>query len=143
MSGICCNTCLDRRVAITKLLLHGFRDTLLDTSGGELLTEELQARQQRREARRRRKQARKEQALAAAAQEVKNCCVHLEKDFSEIPEGSAAREKFCADFVSDLCNSLGVTPDCIELGMGATLVSSQLSPAQLIGTPAKPNRVDK
>lgn len=36
-----------------------------------------------------------------------------------------------------------VINDCIELGMGATLVSSQLSPAQLIGTPAKPNQVDK
>eukprot|EP00656_Telonema_subtile_P050046 TRINITY_DN6380_c0_g1_i1.p1 TRINITY_DN6380_c0_g1~~TRINITY_DN6380_c0_g1_i1.p1 ORF type:complete len:2666 (+),score=1035.88 TRINITY_DN6380_c0_g1_i1:190-8187(+) len=85
-----------------------------ETAGGVLLEEELMARRARRGARRHRKAA----AVAALAERpVKSCCLTIDHEFSDIPEGSKERKQFCASFVKDLCNSLGVTEECITLGM--------------------------
>ena len=80
------------------------------TPGGDDLAQKLAARKAAREERRRKKDEEKRD------KQSKICCMTLEKNFDEIPAGSAERDKFCKDFVADMCKALGVNEADIALG---------------------------
>ena len=45
--------------------------------------------------------------------QTRKCCLTLEKNFNEIPEGSAERDTFCAEFVADVSQALNISEELI------------------------------